>query len=69
VGLVPDAGSGRLGRWRRGGGLRAANDLGSRYVEDPPLIQAANVREKVARLAVALAARLFSTDERGETSS
>jgi hypothetical protein len=45
---------------------RAANDLGSRYVEDPPLIQAANVREKVARLAVALAARLFSTDERGE---
>lgn len=45
---------------------RAANDLGRRYVEDPPLIQAANVREKIARLSVALAARLFSTDPRGE---
>lgn len=45
---------------------KAALDLGRRYVEDPPLIQAANVREKVARLAVAVAARLFSTDERGE---
>jgi 5S rRNA maturation endonuclease (ribonuclease M5) len=44
----------------------AAESLGGRYVEDPPLIQAANVREKVARLAVALAARLFSTDDRGE---
>lgn len=40
----------------------AANDLGRRYVEDPPLIQAANVRIKVARIAVALAARTFSTD-------
>jgi hypothetical protein len=47
--------------------FRAALDLGKRYTEDPPLIQAANVREKVARIAVALAARLFSTDERGET--
>lgn len=45
----------------------SANELGSRYVEDPPLIQAANVREKVARLSVAVAARLFSADERGET--
>lgn len=45
---------------------RAALDLGSRYVEDPPLVQAANVREKVARIAVALATRTFSTDERGE---
>jgi hypothetical protein len=44
----------------------AAESLGRVYVEDPPLIQAANVREKVARLAVALAARLFSTDGRGE---
>jgi hypothetical protein len=44
----------------------AAEALGGRYVEDPPLIQAANVREKIARMAVALAARLFSTDERGE---
>jgi hypothetical protein len=45
---------------------KAANELGRRYVEDPPLIQAANAREKVARIAVALAARLFSSDERGE---
>jgi Toprim-like/MCM P-loop domain len=43
-----------------------ALDLGRRYVEDPPLVQAANVREKVARIAVALAARTFSTDDRGE---
>lgn len=45
----------------------AAEDLGKRYVEDPPLIQAANVREKVARVAVALAARLFSTDARADS--
>lgn len=45
---------------------KAALDLGRRYVEDPPLIQAANVREKVARIAVALAMRTFSTDDRGE---
>lgn len=48
------------------GVYRSASDLGRRYVEDPPLIQAANAREKVARLAVAIAARLFSSDERGE---
>lgn len=41
---------------------RYANELGGRYVEDPPLIQAANVRTKIARVAVALAARTFSTD-------
>lgn len=39
-----------------------ANDMGKRYVEDPPLVQAANVREKIARISVAIAARLFSTD-------
>lgn len=44
----------------------SANDMGRRYVEDPPLIQAANVREKIARFAVAIAARLFSADETGE---
>lgn len=56
--------------WREGAveaTYRAAEDLGSRYVEDPPLIQAANVREKVARVAVAIAARLFSSDERGDS--
>ena len=46
--------------------LRAANELGKKYIEDPPLIQAADVREKIARLSVALAARLFSTDESAE---
>lgn len=43
--------------------LEAAGKLGQRYIEDPPLIQVANVREKVARIAVAIAARTFSTDE------
>ena len=41
----------------------AALDVGSRYADTPPLIQAANVRIKIARMAVALAARTFSTDE------
>lgn len=36
--------------------------MGGNYIETPPLIQAANVRFKIARVAVALAARLFSTD-------
>lgn len=39
-----------------------AVDIGGRYVEVPPLIQAANVRVKLARLAVALAIRTVSTD-------
>lgn len=42
---------------------RSALTLGKRYVPDPPLIQGQNVRVKIARLAVALAARTFSTDE------
>lgn len=41
----------------------AARQMGRRYVEDPPLVQVANVRVKIARMAVALAARLFSTDD------
>ena len=55
--------------WTRGAEehvFDAANRMGKRYVEDPPLIQAANVREKIARVAVAIAARLFSTDETHE---
>jgi hypothetical protein len=44
----------------------SALDLGGRYTEDPPLIQGANVRLKIARLAVALAARTYSTDRSGE---
>lgn len=46
--------------------LERAQDLGRRYVPDPPLVQAENVRIKLARLAVAIAGRLFSTDETGE---
>lgn len=41
---------------------KSAMDLGSRYVEYPPLVQAANARIKIARVAAALAARTFSTD-------
>lgn len=40
--------------------------LGKRYVDKPPLIQRTNVREKIARIAVAIAARTFSTDQSGE---
>lgn len=40
--------------------------LGEEYAEDPPLVQAANVRIKLARVAVAIAARLFSSDAKGE---
>lgn len=40
----------------------AALELGKSYVPDPPLIQAQNVRQKIARTAVAIAARTFSTD-------
>lgn len=44
----------------------AANEIGKLYVEDPPLIMAASVRIKLARVAVAMAARTFSTDETRE---
>lgn len=44
----------------------AAIALGDRYVETPPLVQAANARIKVARVAVAMAARTFSTDKSNE---
>jgi hypothetical protein len=43
-----------------------ANDMGKQYIEDPPLIQAANIRIKIARVAAALAARTYSTDASGE---
>jgi 5S rRNA maturation endonuclease (ribonuclease M5) len=46
--------------------FKAATELGGRYVEDPPLLQAANARLKIARVAVAMAARTFSTDNEGE---
>lgn len=52
--------------WARGAEtvvLKLAEDMGSRYVEDPPLVQASDIRKKIARVAVALAARTFSTDD------
>lgn len=42
--------------------LEMAVRLSEQFIDDPPLIQAANVRYKLARVAVALAARTFSTD-------
>jgi hypothetical protein len=41
-----------------------ANEVGKLYIEDPPLIQAANIRIKIARVAAAIAARTFSTDRK-----
>jgi hypothetical protein len=41
---------------------KLALKFGARYVEDPPIVQMANARIKIARVAVALAARTFSTD-------
>jgi 5S rRNA maturation endonuclease (ribonuclease M5) len=55
--------------WTRGAEDRVyklALEMGGRYVESPPLVQAANIRVKIARVAVALAARTFSTDDRYE---
>lgn len=46
--------------------LQAANELGRKFIEDPPLVQAANIRVKIARLSVAMAIRLFSSDENYE---
>lgn len=45
--------------------IERAIELGARYVPEPPLVQVENVRVKVARIAVAIAARTFSTDKRG----
>lgn len=45
---------------------KSAIELGQRYVEYPPLVQAANVRVKIASLAVALAGATFSTDDTHE---
>lgn len=46
--------------------LACAEELGGRYIADPPLIQPENVRVKLARLSVAVAARLFSHDGTGQ---
>lgn len=46
--------------------LNVARGMGERYVPEPPLIQVENARVKLARIAVAIAARVFSTDKTGE---
>jgi hypothetical protein len=46
--------------------LRVAKEMGGRYVAEPPLIQVENARVKLARIAVAIAARVFSCDKTGE---
>lgn len=46
--------------------LKVAEEFGSEYVPDPPLVQAENVRVKLARISCAIAARTFSTDGTGE---
>lgn len=46
--------------------LHEARRLGGLYEPSPPLIQSTDVRKKIARIAVAIAARTFSTDEIGE---
>lgn len=47
--------------------LRHSEMMGHRYIDEPPLVQAANVRIKLARLAAAFAARTFSTDAKANT--
>lgn len=46
--------------------LERAQATGERYIAEPPLVQAENVRLKLARMAVAVAARLFSCDASGD---
>lgn len=46
--------------------LRGAEWLGDKYVSDPPLVQSANAHVKLARLAVAMASSVFSTDSSGK---
>lgn len=47
--------------------LQQAEAMGQRYISEPPLVQVENVRLKIARLAVAVAARLFSCDTTGQS--
>ncbi len=46
--------------------LREAIRMGKEYSANIPLVEAANQRIKIARMSVATAARVFSTDENGE---
>lgn len=46
--------------------IKAAEGMGRRYVSSPPLVQVENIRLKIARIAVALAARTFSASRSGD---
>jgi hypothetical protein len=46
--------------------ISEAEKLGRKYVSSPPLVQVENIRLKIARIAVALAARTFSASKSGE---
>jgi hypothetical protein len=46
--------------------MESATIYGKKYVAEPPLIQPENVRIKIARIAVAIAARLFSATPSGD---
>lgn len=46
--------------------LAKANEMAKHYISDIPLVEGANQRIKLARLSVATACRLFSTDSSGE---
>lgn len=46
--------------------IAAAEALGRVYVPEPPLVQIENIRMKLARIAVAIAARTFSTNRNAE---
>lgn len=43
-----------------------AEDFSRNYIDDPPLVQPRDFRIKLARITVAIAARVFSTDDSGE---
>ena len=43
--------------------IERAEKVGHRFIADPPLIQPENFRVKLARVSVAVASRVFSTDE------
>ena len=47
--------------------LKLATAQGREYSNRVPLVEAANQRIKIAKLAIAVAARLFSTDKKGES--
>lgn len=46
--------------------IRTSVDFGKMYSSSIPLVQAENIRIKLAKISAALAARVFSTDDEGE---